>query len=234
MPDTDALLASLEWFAAALTDPYAASDVLHMLVQNVGVVIGASGAGVLLVRQGRYVYTTSSRASVAALERVVEKHQLGPCVEAGNSRRAVAVKDLRAGAYLAKFPAYVAEARRRHIRAVACVPMLAGETSIGALGLYERDCRDWSTDDLRVAAILAKLASSYVVHAKELDEQRRLTGQLQHALNSRIVIEQAKGVVAVQRGVGIDQAFELMRKRARDNNERLRDVCAEVVSHHQG
>ena len=234
MPDNDALLGALEWLAAALSDSFVASDQLQTLVEQVGDVVGVTGAGVLLLQRGRFSYATSTLEPIAALERVVEEFQYGPCVDASKTRQPVAVRDLRAGDYPQRFPAYVEQAQRSQITAVAAVPMQAGEHSLGALGLYDREPRDWSEEDLRVAGVLADIASAYLLHTARDDDRQRLCDQLQQALDSRIVIEQAKGIVAVERGIGVDQAFALLRKQARDTNRRLHDVCAEVTSLHGG
>lgn len=234
MPGVDALLSTLEWFAAALSDSYATNDVLQTLVDHVGLAVGVTGAGVLLLRQGRFVYVTSTLGGVADLGRLVEAEQRGPCVEVGQARRPVAIRDIFAGSFPARFPSYVEQARASGVRAVAVVPMALGERTVGVLGLYDHDPRDWSEDELRVAGIVATIAGGHVAAATAVDDQRRLAQQLQHALTSRVVIEQAKGITAVERGVGVDQAFALLRKEARDTNRRLHDVCAEVVSLHRG
>jgi len=233
MPDKEAFFGTLEWFAAALTGSYAVSDVLHLLVEQVSLLLGATGAGVLLLQRDRFTYATSTSAPIRPLAQVVEKWQIGACVEAGRTGLPVAVPDIHADSRLTRCPAYVEQADRSRIRAVAAVPMVAGTRTLGALGLWDEDQRDWSKEDLRAAGILANLASCYLVQAAELDDQRRLSAQLQHALDSRVVIEQAKGIVAVERHIDVDQAFAFLRKQARDHNQRLHDVCERVVSAHR-
>ena len=234
MPDTEALLTTLEWMTGTLTVSSRVSEGLHRLAEDLSVVLGISGAGIMLFLGGRYMYATSSHAPIAALERVVEAEQSGPCIEAANGRRPVVVRDICAGSFRARFPSYVAQAHRSGLRAVAALPMAAGGRTLGAVGLYQAAPHDWTGEDLRTAAILADIASGFVAQAAVLDEQRRLTVQLQHALDSRVVIEQAKGIVAVEGGMSIDQAFAVLRKQARDSNQRLRDICERIVSLHRG
>ena len=90
--------------------------------------------------------------------------------------------------------------------------------------------RDWTADDLDAARILADMATSYVINASELDRQRRVNEQLKEALASRIVIEQAKGALAAERGISVDEAFEVLRRHARSHSMNLRKVADAVVT----
>jgi hypothetical protein len=101
--------------------------------------------------------------------------------------------------------------------------------AIGALDLYSTDTREGSPKDLRVAGILAAIATNFLLHASALKQQRRTSEQLQQALDTRIIIEQAKGTLATARDVGVDEAFRIMRKHSRDHNLRLHDVAHAVV-----
>jgi AmiR/NasT family two-component response regulator len=78
--------------------------------------------------------------------------------------------------------------------------------------------------------VLADVATSYVLNAAKLHDQEQLSEQLQHALDSRVVIEQAKGITAHQNTVPVDQAYQLMRTHARNNNTSLRVVAEAIVS----
>jgi AmiR/NasT family two-component response regulator len=101
---------------------------------------------------------------------------------------------------------------------------------IGALNLYSYEPRKWSDGDIAVAGVLADVATSYVVNASKLRQQEQLSEQLQEALESRVVIEQAKGITAHKNVVTIDQAYQLMRRHARDNNASLRVVAEAIVA----
>lgn len=117
------------------------------------------------------------------------------------------------------------------IVAIAGIPMRCDNQSIGALDLYSTTPpRQWSGDDLESARILADMASSYVIHASELDRQRRLNEQLRAALDSRIVIEQAKGILAAERQITVDAAFGVLRRHARRHSATLRSVAEAVVN----
>ena len=107
--------------------------------------------------------------------------------------------------------------------------MLAGKRILGVLGLYDGAARAWGDEDLRLARIMANLGSCYVVHVAELGREREANEQLRTALTSRIIIEQAKGVLAEARGISVDDAFQVLRKHCRDHNARIHDVAAAVV-----
>ncbi len=227
----DALLDTLERFAATLTGNDAISDVLRKLAEQVAVVLGVSGAGVVRVRQGRLSDVIATVEAIADLERVVAAREIGPCADAMRSRQPVVVGDLTGGDLAQRWPEYVAQAEDAEIRAVAAVPMFAGERVLGVLGLYDGARHTWTDEDLRVARIMANIASCYLVHASEL-ELRETNEQLRTALSSRIIIEQAKGVLAEAGGITIDEAFEVLRKHSRDHNARIHDVAAAVVNLH--
>jgi GAF domain-containing protein len=232
VPDLDALLQTLERFAATLTRDYAIDDVLRELAEQVAVVVGVMGAGVILVRRGELAHAVAPLDAIAHLERVVEDQQTGPCVDVLRSRQPVMVSDLTDAEFGRRWPEYVAQAEAGGIRAVAVVPMFTGNQILGVLGLYDSRRRTWTDEDLRAARVLADTASSYLVHSVELDQERTTNAQLQTALTSRILIEQAKGVLAEARGIGVDEAFQVLRKHSRDHNALIHDVAAAVVNLH--
>jgi len=121
-------------------------------------------------------------------------------------------------------------AARLDVAGVAGIPMRLADQIIGALNLYAAGPREWSDEDIAVAGVLADVATSYVVNASKLRQQEQLSEQLQHALESRVVIEQAKGITAQQNSVTIDQAYQLMRGHARNNNASMRTVAEAIVA----
>jgi GAF domain-containing protein len=129
-----------------------------------------------------------------------------------------------------RWPEFAATAVRLEVAGVAGIPMRLADQIIGALNLYASGPREWSDEDIAVAAVLADVATSYVVNASKLRQQEQLSEQLQHALESRVVIEQAKGITAQQNSVTIDQAYQLMRGHARSNNASLRTVAEAIVA----
>jgi len=98
-----------------------------------------------------------------------------------------------------------------------------------ALNLYSREPRDWSEEDITVAGVMADMATGYIVNASKLVQQRQLNTQLQHALDSRVVIEQAKGITAQRCGITVEEAFQRIRHHARSHNNTLRSVADAIV-----
>ena len=113
---------------------------------------------------------------------------------------------------------------------MAGIPLRDGNEIIGALNIYSREPRVWSDEDIAVAVLLADVATSYVLNASKLHDQEQLSDQLQQALDSRVVIEQAKGITAQQKTIPVDQAYQLMRRHARNNNTSLRVVAEAIVA----
>ena len=156
-----------------------------------------------------------------------DAHQSGPCRDAITSGDIISVADLHT--QTRRWPAYVRQAAAVGIVAAAGIPMGFGDAVLGAIDLYDSQTRDWTGDDLRVAGVLADVATAYVVNASTLDRQRRTTEQLREALESRVIIEQAKGILAADPKVTVDDAFIRLRRHARSHNANLHDVAHAVV-----
>lgn len=105
-----------------------------------------------------------------------------------------------------------------------------GETTFGALNVYQRRVHDRREDELEAARLLAAMASGYILNLRRLITAQRVADRLQIALDSRVVIEQAKGVVATRKDVDMAEAFDRLRRYARERNRKLHDVAAEIVS----
>jgi GAF domain-containing protein len=226
----DELLGSLERFAATLTSGYGIGDVLHDLTEEITELLEMTGAGVTLVGEGRQRFVTAAISTIAELERVQENHQAGPCIDAVATARPVTVADLAGGDAGQRWPDYTIAAKAAGIHAVAGIPMLAEGKAFGAVNLYQDHARDWSAEDLRAAAIFANIATGYLVHASASRQHQRTAEQLQEALTTRIIIEQAKGVLATRLKVSTDEAFQLLRKYAREHGARIHEIARDVVN----
>jgi GAF domain-containing protein len=229
VPDRETLLDSLERFAATLTSGYGIGDVLHNLTFEMAEVLDLTGAGVTLVHDGRQRFVTAAVEAIADLERVQEQWQKGPCIDAVAAAAPVAVPDIADGDASERWPDYTVAAKTAGIQAVAGIPMLAEGKAIGAVNLYDDQPRIWSVEDLRVATIFARIATGYLAHASSARQQQRTAEQLQQALNTRLIIEQAKGVLAARREITVDDAFETLRDYARAHNARIHEVSRDVV-----
>lgn len=225
---TDVVMATLAGFARTLAHGYEITDVLHDLTDRIRTVLGISGAGVTLVRGDRVSFVTSDSAVMADLEQVQEEHQEGPCVDSVRSGEVVSVADLTGSAE--RWPAYAERAAALGIRAIAGIPMRLNGSTIGAVDLYDSVPHQWSDRELATARVFSDIATSYVINASQLDQQRRTAEQLQQALDSRVIIEQAKGIIAAHHQISVDEAFKVLRKHANDHHASLRATAEAVVN----
>lgn len=228
MADNQLLMRVLSDFAHTLAGDFAVSDVLHDLAERVTEVLGVPGAGVSLADSGIVRFVAAIDEVTTTIERVQEDTQEGPCVDACRAGDLVLVADLRDDP--GRWPTFAARARELGIVAVAGIPMHWNGTRLGALDLYATARRDWSAAEVELAQVLADMATCYIAHASELERSRRTVEQLQEALESRVVIEQAKGMLAAERGISVNEAFELIRGHARSHSASLRAVGDAIVN----
>ena len=221
------LTESLVEFARTLTGRFDISDVLNDLALRLPDVLDITGAGVSLLSGTGLSFVTANSESAASLERVQEELNNGPCVDSIALDDDVLIRDI--GEHAQRWPEYAATAAREGIVAVAALP-LRNSVKLGALDLYDSRARDWTPEVVTTARVFADIATGYLLSASELDRERRTVEQLELALKSRIVIEQAKGILANANGISVDDAFLRLRKYARDHKANLREVAGAVVS----
>jgi GAF domain-containing protein len=152
----------------------------------------------------------------------------GPSSVAGRTSSTITCADL--DTWSETLPEYVEAARALGVRAVATLPLVAHGTAFGALCLYAGSIRAWSEYDLAVGALLADLVASRLDHLSALNGQRLLTDQLQGALSSRVLIEQAKGVLAASECIDVEVAFGRIRNHARRTNTKIAIVASDVIT----
>jgi GAF domain-containing protein len=230
MYDQSLFLRTLSRFAVVLPAHYDLQETLSELSESVTSVLGLCGSWVTLADDGRLGFLAAVSQDSAELER--DHAQLHPfpcpCRDAYSTGHLVRVNDVREES--ARWPEFAASATRLSMAGVAAIPMRLADQIIGALNLYSFEPREWSDDDMAVAGVLADVATSYVVNVSKLRQQEQLSEQLQLALESRVIIEQAKGITAQQNSVTVDQAYQLMRRHARNNNASLRVVAEAIVA----
>ncbi len=228
MYDHSLFLRTVSELSGRLVTPSDVDAVLTETVARLAEVFDLAGAGVALAEEGELRPTVGFPAAVDALEQIQNEQQAGPCVEAFRSGEILAIPDLEA--YAGRWPAYCAAARDRRLGSVVGVPLRLGAESVGAVDLYAAGRRAWPPADLEAAVVLADLVTAYLVNTSRLREHEQRTEQLQGALESRVVIEQAKGVLAARRNVPVDDAFELIRRHARTHQVTVRAVCEGIVN----
>jgi AmiR/NasT family two-component response regulator len=110
------------------------------------------------------------------------------------------------------------------------MPLQVGARTVGALNVYCTRAHTWDDDDLMAARVLANVATTFIIQGTKLEQSNRLNDQLQEALDSRVVIEQAKGILSGENAIDLDTSFELLRSHARNNQAALRSVAEDVVN----
>jgi GAF domain-containing protein len=226
--DQPLFLQTLSRFAVVLPARYDLEASLTELTESVTAVLGLSGSGVTMAEHGRLRFVTAVSQASSELERSQEQHQAGPCRDAYETGVIVRVTDVREESE--RWPEFSEAATRLAVAGVAGIPMRLADEIIGALNLYSPEPREWTDGDIAVASVLADVATSYVVNASKLRQQEQLSEQLQEALESRVVIEQAKGITAYKNAISVDQAYLRMRGHARSNNASLRMVAEAIVA----
>ena len=225
----DALLVqSVQRFARSSMRAQEISDLLYQLAGEITDLLSVTGVGVSLRIDDAVRFVTSPSEAIIKIEQIQELRQLGPCVEAVRTGDAVSVTDL--GGRAGDWPEYVEVAASVGIASVLGVPMRADGETIGAINIYHDHPRTWEAADIDAVTVLADIASGQVLKTSELEQSRRLSEQLQTALDNRIVIEQAKGIVAGTRNLSVDAAFELIRRQARNRSVPLRAVAEAIVN----
>lgn len=222
------LVGALAEFAGTLTGRYEVSEVLYRLAEHVMKILAVAGCGVSVTdEEGRLRPVTGVNELTTELEAVEEEHQEGPCVDAFQRGELVVVDDL---AGQGDWPGWSAEAARHGVGAVLGVPLRAFDRTIGAMNIYATGARRWHKVEIQVAETLTNMAASYVANASELEQSRRTAEQLQEALDSRVIIEQAKGVLAAEMHLSVERAFEILRRHSQRHGVSLRTVADAVVN----
>lgn len=228
MADQSALNRAFADYARTIARHYEVGDVLYRLTDQVVEILGVDGAGVSLAdREEALQFVSATDQQVAKVEERQALVGEGPCHDAYIKGERVTSDDLTTDE---RWPSYTPVAIDQGLRAVAGIPMKVEEERIGALNLYSRVRLPWLDADLDVAQLLADMATGYIVNARNLTQTQKLASQLQHALESRVIIEQAKGIVAERHGIGTAEAFQLIRQHARRNNAKLHEVASAVIA----
>ena len=204
------------------------AEVMHQLTDQCVDVLGLAGAGVRLRGADgglEPVSATDGRAS--RMEAELSERGDDPGVHAFRTGCPIAVADLGEDE---RWPELHAVADAVGYRGMASVPMPSEGTPIGVVTLYDSDARAWEDEDLETAGLLANLAAGHVMLAQSLADSRTLNQQLQHALDGRVVVEQAKGMLAARHGLDVNAAFDRLREYARAHRLRVHDVARDVVS----
>ncbi|MFG6504396.1 ANTAR domain-containing protein [Microbacterium sp. P05] len=225
----DQLLQTVSTLADSLVDDFDIVDLLQLLVEESARIFDATAAGILLVSQDRVlevIASTSERSEFVGLMQL--RAGEGPCVEAVATGAVVSVADL--AKITDRWPDFAADALRSGFASIHAIPMRLRDSVIGSLNLFRDRVGELNATDAAAAKTLADIATISILQHRLVEESVVAQGQLQRALDSRVVIEQAKGYIAQSHDLDMDEAFRLIRAHARSTQSRLSDIAADITA----
>jgi GAF domain-containing protein len=225
--EADVVKALVE-MADTLVDDYDVVDLLTGLADRCVSLLDVSAAGVMLASpEGSLGLVASSSEAMRLLELFELQTQEGPCLDAFRTGQSVEHENLQAGS--GRWPSFSAAALQAGFASALALPLRLREATLGALNLLRVTRTPMGEADIIVARAFADLATLSIIQHRTAAEAQRLNEQLSAALTSRVVIEQAKGVIAERADVDLAEAFSRLRSYARNHNRRLTDVARAAI-----
>jgi GAF domain-containing protein len=203
-------------------------ELLTVLADRCVEVLEVGAAGLMLVApDGNLKVMASSSEAMRLLELFELQTQEGPCLDCYRTGRPVVNQDL--AVTNGRWPRFSSEALAAGFHSVHALPMRLRGTVLGALNLFHVEPGDMPQSDIDSAQALADVATIAILQRRASLEAQVLNEQLHNALNSRIVIEQAKGIIAERKSLNMEQAFSTLRAHARNHNRPLVEVAESVI-----
>ncbi|TMR19937.1 GAF and ANTAR domain-containing protein [Nonomuraea turkmeniaca] len=204
-------------------------DFMHALAERCVRLLGVDAAGVLMTDPAGRLQLMGASSEQSQVLELFQSHE-GPCLDCFASGQAVHCADLAAGGADRAWPRFARQARLAGYGAVSALPMRLRSQTIGAMNLFRSAPGELDTGTAALAQALADIATIGLLQERTIREAQILTEQLQHALNSRVIIEQAKGMVSERHALPMDQAFNVLRRHARHHNLKLTDLAHAIVT----
>jgi GAF domain-containing protein len=227
--DTDLLSDTFVDLADTMVADFDVIEFLHVLTDRSVALLAASAAGVVLADpRGQLRVAAASSEEAGLLELFQLQNDQGPCLECFRTGRPVTATDLAGPGQ--RWPRFAQAAIDAGFRTVEALPMRLRDQVIGALNLFRAEPGQFDPADVRIAQALADVATIGLLHERNVRRRDTVAEQLQAALNSRVVIEQAKGKLAERLGIDMDRAFTMIRDYARNTNHHLTDVARDFVT----
>jgi GAF domain-containing protein len=224
----DRLARAFVEFSDTLVRDYDVVEFLSRLCRRSVEILGVTGSGALLTDGAdRLQVVAASTEQVTVLETLQIQRQEGPCVDAYRSGRQVAAPDLRQTAR--RWPAFTPRALGAGIAGVCAFPMRLRADRIGALNVFQAAPGPFDQAAVLAGQALADVATIAILQARAVEDAARLAGQLEHALKSRVVVEQAKGILAERLGIDPEEAFARLRRHGRRHGLHLAVLARQVV-----
>ena len=214
--------------ADTLVADYDVIELAQQLIDNSMSLLPIAAAGILIGGpQGDLTVIASSSEQTRLLELLQIEVDVGPCLLAYRTGSQVLVDDLSVDRQ--RWPAFVERATEYHYRSVSALPLRLRDEHVGALNLFRTEVGPLSRTHVAIGQALADVATIGILNQRTLTHSDLINQQLQSALNTRVIVEQAKGVLAERGNVDMDRAFVLLRSYARRTHQRLADVARAVV-----
>jgi GAF domain-containing protein len=214
--------------ADSLVEDYDIVDLLDRLAAACVRLLDVAAAGLLLKDQQGYLAVVASSSEETRLLEIFQlQNDQGPCLDCVRTGAAVVSGDLDADRV--RWPLFASFALEAGFRSVAALPLRLREQTIGGLNLFGGRAGPVSPEDQRLAQALADVATIGILQQRSAQRSSMLAEHLQRALNSRVVIEQAKGVLAERNGMSMEAAFGSLRLYSRDHNIKLTNLAVAVV-----
>jgi GAF domain-containing protein len=225
---TERLFEAFATLADTLVAGYDVLDLLQTLVENCHELLDVDSAGILLLNSQNTLELAASTSEATTLVEIMQLDaDAGPCMECFRTRTVVSVPDIDVGSD--RWPEFCSTAQAQGIFSVYAIPLRLRETTIGTLNLMRNERGELNQHDIRAAQALADVATIGILHQRAVRDADAVRDQLQNALSSRVVIEQAKGVVAETSRLSMEDAFQRIRHYARSHNATLGSVARRLV-----
>jgi GAF domain-containing protein len=228
LPRETSLARTLVELADTLVADFDVVDLLTLLADRCVDLLGAAAAGIMLAApDGDLRVMASSSEAMRMLELFELQAQEGPCLDCYRTGLPVASDDLTTA--IDRWPRFAPEAFASGFRSVQALPMRLRGTVIGALNLFLTEPRTMPEADLDIAQAFTDIATIAILQHRAAADALVVNEQLSQALNTRIVIEQAKGMVSEGEGLTMEESFFALRNHARSNNLRLAEVALGII-----
>ncbi|MFJ5049950.1 ANTAR domain-containing protein [Streptomyces sp. NPDC088719] len=216
--------------ADSLIDDFDVIDFLEELCAHCVSLLDVSAAGILLGNEKSLLHTVAaSDENTHLLELFAVQHDQGPCVDCYETGKARANIDLHDLADTGSWPAFAEQARDSGFQTSHVFPLRLRSRAVGAMNLFHTSRQPLSPQDASLAQALADIATIALLQQRDIGQEQLEKSQLQRALSSRIVIEQAKGILAERGNVTPDNAYNALRAYARGRQLRVSDCARQII-----
>ena len=229
MPNEREIMRALVEVADTFVADYDVVDFLHGLAGRCVTLLDVDEAGVMLRDSSKALrYVASSSEEMRLVELLELQHEEGPCLDAYRDGQLTMCAG--SGDAEKRWPTFGQHARGAGFESLAGIPMRLRLDTIGSLNLFSRRPGGLSEDDQHIAQAMADVATIGILQQRAIQDGHVVASQLQTALESRVAIEQAKGILAERMAISVDGAFTLLRDHSRAHNVKLTETARQIVS----